>query len=55
MTLMVDQIEADPAMNDPHDLNRFLSVQSPVVEQVRAELRAAAQNREFRRLSIAEP
>jgi uncharacterized protein (DUF1810 family) len=42
-------------MHDPYNLNRFLSAQAPVIEQVREELRAAAQNREFRRLSIAEP
>ena len=27
-------------MDDPYDLNRFLSAQAPVIEQVRAELRA---------------
>ncbi|MGC9953217.1 MAG: DUF1810 domain-containing protein [Rhizomicrobium sp.] len=27
-------------MDDPHNLNRFLSAQTPVFEQVRAELRA---------------
>jgi uncharacterized protein (DUF1810 family) len=27
-------------MADPHNLNRFLSAQAPVIEQVRAELRA---------------
>jgi len=41
--------------DDPHNLNRFLSAQAPVFEQVRAGLRAAALNRKFRRLSIAEP
>lgn len=28
------------AVDDPYNLNRFLSAQSPVIEQVRAELRA---------------
>ena len=27
-------------MNDPYNLNRFVSAQAPVIEQVRAELRA---------------
>jgi uncharacterized protein (DUF1810 family) len=40
---------------DPYNFSRFLSAQSPVIGQVREELRAAAMNREFRRLSIAKP
>ena len=43
------------AMNDLYNLPRLLSAQAPVIEQVRAELRAVALNCKFRRLSIAEP
>ena len=31
-------------MDDPYNLNRFLSAQAPVIEQVRAELRAGCKH-----------
>ena len=42
-------------MDDPYNLIRYFSAQASLFDQVRAGLRAAALNRKFRRLSIAEP